>query len=308
MPAVAALVLAAALIGVSTDARQQTTGATPPTAAQTAVAPAPAAAASDVAGADQPIVPVYHEPHHRQVFQYGPVRILDLQIPPGDRSWFHSHESPVLYVTLGTSATRTQNLGGDWSGGGARAGGGRPGGPPAEGRAGGGGGRPGGAPPEGRAAAPGGGAPAGAGGGRGAGPQSPRATSTTSYAQQPITHRLENIGNGLFRAMVVINETQGDETTSEQAAGFDGKHELSKRWFRAYRLTIAPGEKTVSHRHHAPVAIIQATAGKGLSAGPMKFEFNEPGQWGFYDAETEHEVRNTGTSVIELIEVEVRRK
>ena len=70
-----------------------------------------------------PIVPVYHEPHHRQVFQYGPTRILDLQIPPGDKSWFHSHESPVLYVTLGTSRTRTQNLGEEWGGGGAARGG-----------------------------------------------------------------------------------------------------------------------------------------------------------------------------------------
>ena len=82
--------------------------------------------------ADDPIVPVFHEPHHRQVFQYGPTRILDLQIPPGDKSWFHSHESPVLYVTLGTSRTRTQNLGEEWGGGGAaRGGAGRGGAAPA---------------------------------------------------------------------------------------------------------------------------------------------------------------------------------
>ena len=29
------------------------------------------------------IVKVHHEPHHRQVFQHGPMRILDLQLPPG---------------------------------------------------------------------------------------------------------------------------------------------------------------------------------------------------------------------------------
>jgi quercetin dioxygenase-like cupin family protein len=256
---------------------------------QTPVTEPPAPVQPQSGSADQPIVPVYHEPHHRQVFQYGPVRILDLQIPPGDMSWFHSHESPVLYVTLSTSATRTQNLGGEWSGGG-RGAGARPGGPPADGR---------GTPP--RAGAP----PAA---GRGTGPQAPRATSTTSYAQQPVTHRLENVGNGLFRAMVVINETPGDETTTEQAAGFEGKPEMTNRWFRAYRLTLAPGQKTAAHKHHAPVAIIQATQGKGLAAGPMKFEFNEPGQWAFYDAETDHEVRNTGEGPVDLIEVEVRRK
>jgi quercetin dioxygenase-like cupin family protein len=276
--AAAIVVAIAALLTGVTSAGQQAPAAP-------ASAPQPASASFE-----EPVVPVYHEPHHRQVFQYGPTRILDLQIPPGDKSWFHSHESPVLYVTLGSSATRTQNLGGEWSGGGRGGGGARPAGPPAQGR---------GAPAAGAPAA----GPAGAGRGG-----APRATSTTSYAQQPVTHRLENIGTGLFRAIVVINETRGDDTTSEQAAGFDGKPELTNAWFRAYRLTLTPGQKTATHKHHAPVAIIQATAGKGLGVGPMKWDFNEPGQWAFFDAETEHDVRNTGDGPIELIEVEVRRK
>ena len=42
--------------------------------------------AAAIIHADDPVVPVYHEPHHRQVFQYGTTRILDVQIPPGDTS------------------------------------------------------------------------------------------------------------------------------------------------------------------------------------------------------------------------------
>ena len=64
-----------------------------------------------------PIMPVHQEPHHRQVFQYGPMRIIDLQIPPGDTSWFHSHEWPVFYLTVADSQTRTQVLGEDWGAG-----------------------------------------------------------------------------------------------------------------------------------------------------------------------------------------------
>jgi quercetin dioxygenase-like cupin family protein len=234
--------------------------------------------------ADDPIVPVYHEPHHRQVFQYGHTRILDLQIPPGDMSWFHTHESPVLYVTLSGSRTRTQNLGQEWGAGG-----------------------------RGRGAAPEGGA-------RGAEPAVPaspapsarpaplpRVTSTTSYAQQAVTHRLQNIGDGLFRAIVVLNETPGDETTTEQAAGFAEKAELTNRWFRAYRFTLSAGEATTKHQHTEPVVVVQATSGKGLGVGPMKFEFNEPGQWAFFDAGVAHELRNTGDSSMDLVEVEVRR-
>jgi oxalate decarboxylase/phosphoglucose isomerase-like protein (cupin superfamily) len=223
---------------------------------------------------DGPVVPVYDEPHHRQVFQFGPTRILDLQIPPGDISWFHSHESPVLYVTLGTSQTRMQNLGEEWSGGGRRGGG--------AGRA---GGRAGAPPPA---------------------PAAPRATSTTSYAERPVTHRLENIGDGLFRAMVVVNETAGDEATSVAEAGFSGEPELTNRWFRAYRIALAPGEATTAHVHRTPVAIIQATAGTGRGEGGMHWEFTEPGQWAFFDTGTSHVVRNTGAGPIELIEVEVR--
>ena len=232
-----------------------------------------------------PIVPVYHEPHHRQVFQHGPMRVLDLQIPPGDISWFHTHEAPVLYVTLGTSQTRIQTLGEDWGGGGR----GRGAAAPGTGSA-----RAGAAP-----AAPAQTAPVA--------PQAPRATSTTSYAQQPITHRLRNIGDGLFRAMVVINETPGDEATSAGAAGFMATPELTNRWFRAYRIVLEPGQKTDSHVHRAPVAIIQATTGKGLGAGAMTWEFNEPGQWAFFDAGDRHDIRNIGEGRVELIEVEVRR-
>jgi mannose-6-phosphate isomerase-like protein (cupin superfamily) len=233
---------------------------------------------------DKIVVPVHHEPHHRQVFQYGTTRILDLQVPPGETSWFHTHEWPVLYVTLGRSAVRTQDLGEDWRGGGAPPRPGAAGAPPAAG------------PPPAAAAPP------------AAASRTPRATSTTSYIDKPNTHRLENIGTGLFRAMVVVNETRGDDSTSVEAAGFAGKPELENAWFRSYRITLAPGERTAPHKHHAPVAIFQATEGKGGAKGPMSFDFNEPGEWAFYDADVEHSVQNLGAAPLELLEIEVRRK
>ena len=249
--------------------------------AQPPAAPAPAAAPK--AKYEAPIVPVHHEPHHRQVFQYGTVRILDLQVPPGETTWFHTHEWPVLYMTLGRSTTRSQDLGGEWSGGGA---------PPR---------------PNVAAATP---PPAAAPAAPTAPLRMPRATSTTSYAEKPITHRLENVGEGLFRAMVVVNETKGDDTTSVEAAGFegDGTPELTNGWFRSYRITLAPGQKTAAHSHREPVVIFQATDGKGLATGPMKFELNEPGQWAFFDSNTKHEIENTGDGPLELLEVEVRRQ
>ena len=227
---------------------------------------------------ESPVVPVHEEPHHRQVFQYGTTRILDLQVPPGDISWFHSHEWPVLYMTLGTSAVRTQNLGSDWSGGG-------------------GGARPANAAPAGGAPPPAQPPPA---------RRTPRATSTTSYIEKPVTHRIENRGDGLFSAMVVVNETAGDDMTSVADAGFALEPELTNNWFRSYRITLEPGKATDAHEHKTPVVIFQAIAGKAMADGPMDFEFNRPGQWAFYDAGVAHSVKNLGDAAIELLEIEVR--
>jgi len=240
-------------------------------AQQSGDAPAPVSRADR----QSPVVPVHEEPHHRQVFQYGTTRILDLQVPPGDISWFHSHEWPVLYMTLGTSQVRTQNLGAEWSGGGARNANAPAGAAP----------RPAQPPPERRM---------------------PRATSTTSYIERPVTHRIENRGEGLFSAMVVVNETTGDDTTSVADAGFESEPELTNNWFRSYRITLEPGKATGAHAHTTPVVIFQAIAGKAAADGPMDFEFNRPGQWAFYDAGVEHGVKNLGDASIELLEIEVR--
>lgn len=251
---------------------------------------------------DAPIVPVHDEPHHRQLFQYGPTRILELQIPPGDISWYHSHDWPVLYLTLSQSRSRTVVLGAEpGEGRGGAAGPARGG---ADGGAAGGGARAGG-PGAARGGGPGG-ARGPAPGGRGAQTTGPRAFSTTGYIENPVTHYVENLGTGLFRAMVVINETAGDQDDAVAAAGFAGEAELSNPWFRSWRVTLEPGASIAAHRHTNPVVILQAIDGTGRSQGPMPFEFNEAGQWAFYDAGVEHSLSNTGDAALEWLEVEVR--
>ena len=62
------------------------------------------------------IVMVQDEPKHHQVFHQGPVRILDVQIPPGEVTLFHTHDTAVLYVPISISPTDTQILGQEWLG------------------------------------------------------------------------------------------------------------------------------------------------------------------------------------------------
>jgi quercetin dioxygenase-like cupin family protein len=65
-------------------------------------------------------VPVHQEPRHRLVWEDGPVRVLDVRIPPGDTTLFHIHDAAILYVPVAISPTDAQTLGGGWSGVGPR--------------------------------------------------------------------------------------------------------------------------------------------------------------------------------------------
>jgi quercetin dioxygenase-like cupin family protein len=50
------------------------------------------------------------------VFHAGAVRILDVQIPPGDVTLYHTHATAILYVPISISLTDSQILGQEWLG------------------------------------------------------------------------------------------------------------------------------------------------------------------------------------------------
>ncbi len=216
------------------------------------------------------VVPVYREPRHRQVFESGTTRILDVQVHPGDTSLFHTHAEPILYVNFGNTQLRTQTYGQDWPA-------------PAQGR--------GGAAAPARPAAPG---------------PAVRVMSTTSYVEKPVTHRIQNVGTSFFHLIAVLNQTAGDEATSSQAAGFAGTPEMTNRWYRAYRFTLAPGE-TIRHQHAAPAVVVQTTDGQAVATAARTWGLNWPTAWAFFDRDEAHEVRNPGRTPVEFVEVEVRQ-
>lgn len=124
-------------------------------------------------------VPVHQEPRHHLVYDSPSMRILDIQIPPGDQTLFHTHDTAILYVPVARSQTRSQEWGGEWSGGGTA--------------------------PAPAAAAP----PA---------PERPqRVNSVTTYVEKPYTHRVNNIGTSLFRLVGIANRTTGSAGTSSAA-------------------------------------------------------------------------------------------
>jgi len=62
------------------------------------------------------VVAIEQEPRHKPVFKEGTVRILDVQIPPGDVTLYPTHDTAILYVPISVSPTDSQILGQEWLG------------------------------------------------------------------------------------------------------------------------------------------------------------------------------------------------
>jgi len=64
----------------------------------------------------QSAVPVHEEPRHRLVFSQQQLKLMDVEIQPGDTTLFHVHDAPALFITIATSPVDVQELGGPWIG------------------------------------------------------------------------------------------------------------------------------------------------------------------------------------------------
>jgi mannose-6-phosphate isomerase-like protein (cupin superfamily) len=225
-------------------------------------------AGTQVTVQDDKVVPVHREPRHRVVFETTNTRILDIQIPPGDTTLFHTHSEPILYVNMSTSQTRSQTLGREWSGGGdsARAAAAVPAKPPAPFRPG-------------------------------------RMNSTTSYVQQPQTHRVNNVGQGLFRLIGITNSSAGDESIAA-SADFAATPEVDNRWFRGYRGSLTPNP-SAEHRHANPVAIV-LVSGRAVVSTASRSALDKPGAIAWIEANTPHRLQSAEGEA-EIAEIEVRR-
>jgi hypothetical protein len=226
--------------------------------------------ASNSQSADR-VVPVHEEPFHHEVYTARGSRVLDIQIPPGGTTLYHTHSDPILYVTMSTSQTRSQSLGAEWS---APAAPSTPSTP---------------SPPSTPSTPPG------------------RMMSTTSYADKPQTHRVNNIGDSLFRLIGVTNATAGD-LSDAASDGFDVKPEISNRWFRGYRYVLTKGQ-TLQHRHANPVAVVLASGAaivRGLAPGGYETQVTRAGFVEYLEGGMPHQLRGVGADS-HLIEIEVRQ-
>ena len=221
------------------------------------------------ASQDDKVVPVHQEPRHRLVFDSPGTRILDIQIPPGDTTLFHTHSDPILYVTLSTSRTNSQNMGGDWSGG---------------------------APST---------VPSTVAGAPSVVPTTPpgRMFGVTSYFEKPHTHRVHNGGASLYRLLGVTNASAGDMSAAP-STDFLAKPELDNRWFRGYRWSLA--DAGAEHRHANPVVAVMVSGSGAAMIGGKQQSLATPGAFIFIEANSSHSLRGTAPET-QVLEIEVRR-
>ena len=224
--------------------------------------------------APEPSVPLYQEPRHHVVYDSPTMRVHDIQIPPGDTTLYHTHDTAILYVPIASSRTRSQVLGAEWGGGGAAAA--APAAAPA--------------PVPAEPARPG------------------KVNSVVTYVEKPYTHRVNNVGTTVFRLVGIANRTAGATADSDDVSGLSTTPELVNKWYRAHRLVLKAGQATASHRHATPVVVVMQTSGTASAAqadGASWSPLNGPGSFARHDAGT-HVVRNVGANDVELVEIEVR--
>ena len=222
-------------------------------------------------GQEDKVVPVHQEPRHHLKFDAPGTRILDIQIPPGDTTLFHTHSDPILYVIISTSQMRSQTLGAEWSGEG----------PislaaPATSVA---------SAPLVSTTPPGG------------------LMSTTTYADKPLTHRVHNAGSSLYR-LIGTTTALGGDTSLAPGTDFAGKPELDNRWFRAYRWTLsAAGEE---HRHANAVNVVAVSGSAVAVVGDTNKTLDQPGAFVFIESNQPHRLHRTAAGS-QVVEIEIRR-
>jgi hypothetical protein len=209
----------------------------------------------------QRTVPVHEEPRHRLVYESEALRVLDVQIQPGDTTLFHTHEGPITYVTISRSTVDSQRLGGRFSGTVART------------------------PPPGRDG---------------------EARSVLSYADEPLTHRVTNVGSTLYRLVAVATRT-GGSVTDPSLEPLPGAAELDSEWFRVSRLELSPGEQ-VFRRAVAPVAVVLIRPARVAihHADGWTSTLEAAGQVRVIEAAESYRLENAGDAAVEIVLVEVR--
>lgn len=63
-----------------------------------------AAEPAETPGPNDRVVPIIQEPRHRTMHLDGDIRVLDVQINPGDMTLFHTHDAAIMYTFISSGS------------------------------------------------------------------------------------------------------------------------------------------------------------------------------------------------------------
>ena len=209
----------------------------------------------------QEVVPVHQEPRHHLVYENDILQVLDVQIPVGDTTLYHTHDAPIFYVFISASSTDDQELGNKWRGVTAS--------------------------------------------------DSPlfetgEVACNLDYADKPVTHRVRNVGNSLFRLIGVINR-RNQPVDDVIQNGLPGNVETDNRWFHQSRADVAPDESLEFPVSNSPIVIVQVDEGKlKVSIGEDSLKLlSSPGDFAATNPSQHFEVMNEGSNPVEIVIIRV---
>lgn len=124
--------------------------------------------------------------------------------------------------------------------------------------------------------------------------------SDLSYLEEPLKHRVTNLGNDLSRLIGIINMS---EEMIESPA--QGNFEVSDNWFRVKRLFLDPGDRINFRELPFPTVLILVSDGS-LQIQDSGDEIDIDTIW--HVLENDQELINTSNDKIEVIHAEVLNK
>jgi hypothetical protein len=223
-------------------------------------------AGSAMAQLEDKPVPMDKAPFHIPVFQNDYLILLNVNIPPGRNTGYHIHYADSVSVNLSPASQTNQNYGSSNV------------------------------------------SPPGAAAGEG---EPGRATFTDVTKNGPRTHKATNVGPTPFHniSFILKDRRPTGTTVSERSAAQGYTQVMDNARLRAWRVTLKPGQSTQQITQGGPGLRVYVQGGVLAEAIPGSADRGMApyeGDFIWQDAGQTRTVKNTGTTLIEYVEFELK--
>lgn len=130
----------------------------------------------------------------------------------------------------------------------------------------------------------------------------------STYATQPITHRVTNPGPRTFHLLAVTSLGVARGSASTDRSTLPGTIELESSWFEQARTELSAGATTPWHTSPTPVLVVQPRA-DGIVVereGGTRQALDGAGGWVLMPARTRYRVGNAGSASATAVVISIR--